>query len=170
MAAVLGNAACLQCAAWDHTVHKFPGGKPAWDPKCSFSVNGTACGGPHGRWFHETGGSGSAHSVVAAAPSQGPGLYEVYLAPVHPSGDSTAKSSASGMIMIDPGSDTNFVTHEFARSLGLQGVTCHFRLKVVDREARPLETVAILSGSGGQTRGPTPSDCHGIGLHNRSAA
>ena len=141
LAAVLSNAACLHCAAWDHSVHKFPGGKPTKDPKCSFLVGGSACGGQHGRWFHETGGSGSAHSVVATTPQQGPGLYEVYLAPIHPPGDDSTRASASGMVMVDPGSDTNFVTHEFAKSLKLQGEICHFRLKVVDRDARPLETV-----------------------------
>ena len=37
MATVMGNAACLVCAAWDHSVHKFPGGKPAKELKCSKS-------------------------------------------------------------------------------------------------------------------------------------
>ena len=45
-----------------------------------------------------------------------------------------------GMVMIDPGSDTNFIKHEFARKLGLVGAPCNFRLKVVDREARPIDT------------------------------
>ena len=44
------------------------------------------------------------------------------------------------MLMVDPGSDTNFVRHQFARQLGIKGEPCHFRLKVVDREARPLQT------------------------------
>ena len=42
--------------------------------------------------------------------------------------------------MIDPGSDTNFVRNEFARRLGLEGTPCNFRLKVVDREARAIQT------------------------------
>ena len=44
------------------------------------------------------------------------------------------------MVMVDPGSDTNFIKHDFARRLGLIGEPCNFRLKVVDREARPIET------------------------------
>ena len=42
--------------------------------------------------------------------------------------------------MVDPGSDTNFVRHEFARRMGVKGEPCHFRLKVVDLEARPIQT------------------------------
>ena len=42
--------------------------------------------------------------------------------------------------MIDPGSDTNFIRHEFAEALGLQGEDYQLRLKVVDREARSLDT------------------------------
>ena len=42
--------------------------------------------------------------------------------------------------MVDPGSDTTFVRHEFAQELGLVGAPCHFRLKVVDREARRIDT------------------------------
>ena len=49
LAAVMGNAACLQCAAWDHAVHKYPGGKTGKDPKCNVIVDGGACGGKHGK-------------------------------------------------------------------------------------------------------------------------
>ena len=138
MAVVVGNAACLVCAAWDHSSHKFPGGKPDRVLKCSHSTNGVTCGAPHGRWYHKT--SGSAHSVVATVSSQGPGLYKVYLAPIHPSSDQACQETASGMIMVDPGSDTNFVRHNFAQAIGLLGEECQFRLNVVDREARPLTT------------------------------
>ena len=140
LAAVMGNAACLQCAAWDHAVHKFPGGKPGKEPKCSVVLDGGVCGGKHGKWYHEGGGSGGAHSVVATASTSGPGLYEVYLAPVHPPSDMAGGEATSGMIMIDPGSDTNFIRNEFAQQLGLAGDKCQFRLKVVDLEARPIST------------------------------
>ena len=33
---------------------------------------------------------------------------------------------ASGMIMVDPGSDTNFIRHDFALSLGITGEPCQF--------------------------------------------
>ena len=82
LATVLGNAACLLCASWDHTAHKFLSGKPAREPKCAVVVDGTACGGAHGRWFHDSSGEGGSHSVITAATKQGPGLYEVYTVPV----------------------------------------------------------------------------------------
>ena len=140
MAAVVGNAACSQCASWDHHTHKFPGGKPAHDYKCTVKIDGVACGAAHGRWYHDGAGGGRAHSVVAAATRQAPGLYEVYLAPVHPPRSYPDVEPSPGMIMINPGSDTHFVKHEFARKLGLCGEPCQFRLKVVDREARPIKT------------------------------
>ena len=140
MAVVMGNAACMVCAAWDHATHKYPGGKPSRELKCSQTVNGVVCGAPHGRWYHETAAAGSSHSVVASASSQGPGLYEVYLAPIHPPSSQSVQETASGMIMIDPGSDTNFVRNDFAQAIGLVGEECQFRLKVVDRDARPLTT------------------------------
>ena len=144
MAAIIGNAACSQCASWDHSNHKPPGGKPARELKCSVKIDGTNCGAAHGRWYHEGTGGGGAHSVVAASSRQAPGLYEVYLAPVHPPGGDQDVDPSPGMIMIDPGSDTNFVKHEFAKKLGLQGEPCQFRLKVVDREARPIKTARYL--------------------------
>ena len=78
--------------------------------------------------------------LFATPPRQGPGLYEVYLAPMHAPEGTENPGTAAGMIMIDPGSDTNFVRHSFARQLGLVGEPCVFRLKVVDREARPITT------------------------------
>ena len=140
LAAVVGNAACLQCAAWDHSEHKYPGRRESKEPKCSVLISGAACGGRHGRWYHEGTGSGAAHSVVAAAASQGPGLYEVYHVPVHlPAGEAEPRSE-EGMVMIDPGADTNFIRNDFARRLNLAGEPCQFRLKVVDQEARSLST------------------------------
>ena len=145
LAAVLGNAACIVCAAWDHAVHKFPGGKLAKDPRCAVKVDGNTCGGQHGKWFHEGTESGASHSVVAATPSHGPGLYEVYSVPfVSSPGQGDDVSSKKGMIMVDPGSDTNFVRDEFARSLGVSGEPCEFRLKVVDLEARPIKTTRYV--------------------------
>ena len=140
MAAVLGNAGCIHCASWDHQLHKFPGGRPTRTPTCSVQVNGQACGAAHGRWFHESGAQGGSHSVIATPPRQGPGLYEVYLAPMHAPDGAADPETAAGMVMIDPGSDTNFVRHGFAEQLGLVGEPCTFRLKVVDREARPINT------------------------------
>ena len=49
-------------------------------------------------------------------------------------------SARPGMVMIDPGSDTNFITHSLAARLRLQGQPYQFRFKVVDLEARPIQT------------------------------
>ena len=152
MAAVLGNAGCIHCASWDHQLHKFPGGRPTRTPTCSVQVNGQACGAAHGRWFHDSGAQGGSHSVIATPPKQGPGLYEVYLAPMHAPDGTPNPGTAAGMVMVDPGSDTNFVRHGFAEQLGLVGEPCTFRLKVVDREARPINTaryqIDVEDGSG----------------------
>ena len=140
LATVMGNSACLHCASWDHAIHKFQGGKPTKDPKCTVIVGGSACGGGHGRWFHDGSGDGGSHSVVAATSIQGPGLYEVYSVKVHADQPQQGGDPRQGMVMVDPGSDTTFIRHDFARQLGVVGKPCHFRLKVVDREARPIET------------------------------
>ena len=78
--------------------------------------------------------------MVAATSIQGPGLYEVYSVTVHADQSKQGGDPRQGMVMVDPGSDTTFIRHDFARQLGLVGKPCHFRLKVVDREARPIET------------------------------
>ena len=140
LAVMLANAACPQCAAWDHTEHKYAGGRTLKEPKCSVVVNSVACGGAHGRWFHEGTGTGSTNSVVATASTQGPGLYEVYYVPVHAATETSGEKCQPSMVMIDPGSDTNFITHSLAAKLGLQGQPYQFRLNVVDREARPIQT------------------------------
>ena len=75
---------------------------------------------------------------------QGPGLYEVYLAPVHPAGREADSTSKAGMVMVDPGSDTNFVRHDFAAALGLLRETCQFKLQVVNREACAIDTARYL--------------------------
>ena len=124
LAAVVGNAACLQCAALDHSEHKYPGRKEGKEPKCTVQIDGAACGGRHGRWYHEGVGSGAAHSVIATASSHGPGLYEVYKVPVHPPEGSPSSRSADGMVMIDPGADTNFIRNDFARQLEIPGEPC----------------------------------------------
>ena len=107
-------------------------------------VNGSACGGAHGKWYHGESAAGASHSVVVTAEKQGPGLYEVYLAPVHPAGGEAGSVSKDGMVMVDPGSNTNFVRHDFAAALGLRRETCQFKLKVVDREARAIDTARYL--------------------------
>ena len=43
-------------------------------------------------------------------------------------------SENAATILVDPGSDTNYVTHNFARALGLTGTPYTWFLKVVDME------------------------------------
>ena len=65
-------------------------------------------------------GQAGAHSVVATANTHGPGLYEVY-------NDASASSSrtwgtlgpADGMVMVDPGSDTNFHPKRLRHAAGI---------------------------------------------------
>ena len=59
-----------------------------------------------------------------------PGLYEVYSVAI----PSRCGADKVATIMVDPGSDTNYVRHDFARSLGLDGTPYSCFLKVVDME------------------------------------
>ena len=67
--------------------------------------------------------------------------------------------------MVDPGSDTNFVRHEFARRLGAKGEPCHFRLKVVDLEARPLQTARYTFELEDRFGTRHEVSRHGVGRH-----
>ena len=134
---VAAHAACLACTSWEHTRHRF-GGRELPDPKCKVLVAGAECGGVHGRWFHatdsNTGNLVSAPPAADAAPT--PGLFEVYTA------DFVAQdgSRISGTIMVDSGSDTDYVRHGFAESLGLEGEPHVCRIKVVDMDYRTINT------------------------------
>ena len=139
---IVAQAACPLCTSWEHPKHKLPGGREAPEPKCKVLVNGTECRGKHGRWFHATGTSQSTTGNLVTSPSEGTGasqtsgLYKVY---------STEFRGQPGMeqmgtLMIDNGSDTNYVRHAFALALGLHGEPHRCRLKVVDTDYRLVET------------------------------
>ena len=134
---VTAHAACPTCTSWDHVKHKF-GGRELPDPKCKVDVSGSECGGRHGRWFHAS--SGNTGNVVSIPESAGtlatPGLFEVYTAQfVAQDG-----SRVAGTIMVDSGSDTDYVRHDFARELGLTGEPHVCRIKVVDMDYRTVHT------------------------------
>ena len=59
-----------------------------------------------------------------------PGLYKVYSIKVK----SMTGQDQIATVLMDPGSDTNYVTHDFAASLGLTGTPYSCFLKVVDME------------------------------------
>ena len=128
---VTAQAACPLCTSWDHAKHKF-GGRELPEPKCKVDVAGTECGGRHGKWFHAS--SGNTGNVVtipeAAGNTSTPGLFEVYMAEFL----SQDGNRVSGTIMIDSGSDTDYVRHDFARELGLEGEPHVCRIKVVDMD------------------------------------
>ena len=48
------------------------------------------------------------------------------------------------MLMVDPGSDTNFICQEYAEALGLEGDPCSFKIKVVDQEVRAIQTCKFV--------------------------
>ena len=108
-------------------------------PSARTLVAGTACGGKHGKWFHAS--SGTTGSVVVASPPAGgaatsPGLFEVYYADFVRADGQTQK----GTVMVDSGSDTDYVRHEFAKELGLTGEPHLCRIKVVDMEYQTVKT------------------------------
>ena len=132
---ITAHAACPLCTSWEHTKHKF-GGRELPEPKCKVDVAGTECGGRHGRWFHAT--SSNTGNLVTIPQATGtiptPGLFEVYTA------DFVAQdgSCVPGTIMIDSGSDTDYVRHGFAKDLGLEGEPHVCRIKVVDMDYRTV--------------------------------
>ena len=137
LATITAHAACPLCTSWEHSRHEF-GGRESPEPKCKVVVSGTECGGGHGRWFHatnsNTGNLVSAPPVAGTAPT--PGLFEVYTADFVASDG----SCVSGTIMVDSGSDTDYVRHGFAETLGMEGEPHVCRLKVVDMDYRTVNT------------------------------
>ena len=137
--AVSGQGACLHCTAWDHTRHKVPGtGVVAGEPKCKYKVGTAECGAKHGQWFHaaksDTATTGavsrSSSTALSRKDAMLPGLYEVYSVCF----EGQDGQRQVGTVLIDPGSDTDYVRHDFAKSLGLQGTPFSCFMKVVDMD------------------------------------
>ena len=150
MVSLSAHAACPHCTSWEHPRHRF-GGRDLPDPKCKVQVAGSECGGPHGKWYHTSGGTTG--NVVTGAETTGdsvatPGLFEVH----HVDFVSASGEVKRGAVMIDSGSDTDYVRHGFAEELGLQGEPHLCRIKVVDMDYRTVETakyeMTIMDGSG----------------------
>ena len=150
MVSLTVHAACAHCTSWDHSRHWF-GGRELPDPKCKILANGVECGGKHGKWFHTT--AGTTGNIIADADASRsaavtPGLFEVYFADfINSEGGVT-----QGSIMIDAGSDTDYIRHGFAEDLGLRGEPHLCRIKVVDMDYRTVETakypVTIVDNGG----------------------
>ena len=132
------QGACLTCSGWDHTKHKAPGGAFTGEPKCKVKTGGVECGGKHGVWFHPISSGAATTGTVHEAcdrhrPSHQlhhPGLYKVYSIAV-PKEEGGAEVAT---VLIDPGSDTNYVCHDFTRKLGLTGMPYACFLKVVNMD------------------------------------
>ena len=117
------------------------GGKEIVDPRCKFQVAGNDCGGRHGQWFHEGGSHNSNTGTQMPEPLHRdpysmPRLYEVYTGHFQ----SKQQVRREGMIMVDSGSDTDYIRHDFAKFLGLVGIPYVCRLKVVDMDYHPVHT------------------------------
>ena len=65
-----------------------------------------------------------------------PALYEIYSVAFPAPMD----APQVGTVMIDAGSDTDYIRHDFAAALGLQGTPYTLNLKVVDMDYRPMKT------------------------------
>ena len=163
MMKVTAHAACPVCTSWEHNRHRLPGGKEAGEPKCKVNVAGSECGGRHGKWFHQAAQTQGTTGNLVTDPldisdQNLPGLYEVYRAEFL----GPPEQQKFGTIMVDNGSDTNYVRHEFARSLGLTGEPLKCRIKVVDTDFRLVETarysLTVLDALG------TPHVVHALGL------
>ena len=130
--------ACVHCSSWDHTRHKMPGGVIAGEAKCRHKTGAGECGGKHGPWYHLGGVETATTGSIVGACGQDhdrmsgrkPGLYKVYSVPVL----SIDGEEKAGTFLVDPGSDTNYICHDYVRRLGLQGVPYSCYLKVVDTE------------------------------------
>ena len=141
--AVSSHEACLQCTSWEHLQHKGQGGVPMGDPKCKFKIAGVECAKKHGPWFHPMSASGASTNCAVGAhyaqevSGNSPGLYEVYSVGIAGQGGEVVE----GTVFADPGSDTDYVRHDYAQALGLVGEPHVCYLKVVDTEYRELKTV-----------------------------
>ena len=138
---ITAQMTCPLCTLWEHSQHKFPGGKETSEPKCKVLVGGVACGGKHGRWFHagEASQSNTGNLVTDTPGGIGggslPGLYEYYSVKFR----GVPGQDQVGTLMVDNGSDTNYMQHKFVRAMGLQGEPHKCRLKVVDTDFRLVE-------------------------------
>ena len=146
-----GQAACVLCTAVSHREDR------CWQQThkngvvfCSVKVGGAACGGRHHSLLHGskssycaalTAASSSRAQLSSQAPtaSAGSSLFELLQVPVaSPCGSHTA----SALVMIDPGSTDNFITHKLAAQLQLPGTPHTLHIRVLDQEYRETPTMA----------------------------
>ena len=82
-------------------------------------------------------------------PGRGPGLYEVYTVPMHTDQYELGQGGSLGMVMVDPGSDTTFVRHKFARKLGLIRRSLSLSTQGSRPRSTPHRDIKIPDGRGG---------------------
>ena len=69
------QAAYLVCTGWDHPQHRQSGGSVITEVKCKFKIDGSDCGGAHGRWYHDLGSSvATSNSVTSETQASQPPL------------------------------------------------------------------------------------------------
>ena len=153
---------CILCTSWAHPRNlcnfkepKNPG-PGARTIKCQEKSGTGVCGKEHHRLLH---GSDTSHASVNAARLQPrlagdprpdifrgqPGgllaagaagaVFEILEAPIH----SQEGRKEQGVVFADPGSNMNFITHDLAGRLQLQGTKTNIYLKVVDSEYQAKE-------------------------------
>ena len=123
----------MRCSSWEHQTeaHKNAGVLATGTLKCAHkSPDGELCGQPHSQWVHRgaivngvTTLSTSAATEVTSlsasiAPRLRPALFEVVCAPIT---SSEGGASLEATILIDPGSDTDFIRQDVADKIGLVG-------------------------------------------------
>ena len=136
---------CMRCSSWDHKTESHKRGSfLATGPiKCSFRPpGGDVCGQEHGAWLHKAATIANISHSTSVGTASGsmellPALFEVVSAPIS---DERGSLTKSANILIDPGSDTDFIREDIAESLGLVGRPVTLYLNVVAQQYSQVES------------------------------
>ena len=149
LAKVRSQNICMRCSSWEHRTetHRNRGVLSTGPIRCNHKdTTGTVCGQEHGAWIHAVGSmTGTSHSattqpmVSAGDPGLHPALYEVVEATV---GSLHHSEKMGAAVLIDGGSDTDFITEKFAEKLGLAGTPVELFLNVVGNQYRTVQSKA----------------------------
>ena len=143
---VEAQGGCHLCTAFTHKSDKcFSKNTRAGEIRCTTMVAGKACGKRHHHLLH---GSNSTYcqaltsssqpsSQAPAVPGSG-SLFELLEVPVASPGGAP---STSTLMMVDPGSTDNFISHELAAQLQLTGTPHTLFIRVLDQEFREKPTM-----------------------------
>ena len=149
---------CVTCLSWTHTSQecslkepKSPGSKTA-SARCQKNKGTEVCGRAHHKMLH---GSNSAYAEAdfGWGTPRRPGEFRPALFAGRPVGSLLTAGTAGaifeimkapvlsvkgrrvlGIVFMDSGSNMNFITHDLAQQLMLEGASAQIRLKVVDKD------------------------------------